>query len=710
MTVCYRYEAFFQLLMLISRVSAIFVVFALCASEVAFSASQSQGSVCPVGGTSIGQLGCYEDDWSGKKRQFDGEASSALIRPENPDHVVAGQRGGTTHQDICDGGACVAKSDSSRLAELKTKDNVLSENPSPAVSGELKLLAGSYGIVSAVGKAANCEKNTFTLSFNGDQLTFTERNGKEHIEQISKYYDGQLSTQVISSPDERSGTQYTYRSLGGGSLGVRNLRTGNSFTLARCANAAVQGPPPTEKSVALAGQEAVGQEREKQAAKRMAEQEAQNLVQSGGRKRPSGTDAAAVTQCDRLAASSLDVGRLAPGVEITKNSAPAAIASCRDAIANDSDNPRLLYQLARALDAASMIQEGSYFYKKSADRGFPPAQNDLGTMHFTGKGTPQNDMEAARLFKASADQGFASAQNNLGFMYQEGKGVPRNEKESVRLYKMAADQGYSPAQNNLGLMYQEGRGVYQSTTEAARLYKLAADQGLASALNNLATLYLNGGAVEQSDTEAVRLYQLAADQKNPSAQNNLGVMFQTGRGVAQSDIQAARFYQMAADQGFASAQRNLGMMYQSGKGVAQSYTEAVRLYQFASEQGQTGAQAALCGLYRQGLGTSQNFKAAVHLCKIASDKGNISATLSLAEMYEMGEGVDQNYGEALRLYRLAADKNDSYAQFYIGHVFDNGIGVQKNNSEAAYWYKLAARNGNKDAANRLLNANKIQSD
>ena len=239
--------------------------------------------------------------------------------------MLTAQTAGTARQEICDGGHCVSSTDRNRFAEIKPADTLSSATPSPAPPRGLPALAGSYGRVSGLGKTANCDKNAFRLSFNGDEITFTELNGKQHVEKILKFDNDQLSTQVISSPDERSGTLYIYRTLDDGSLSVRNLRNNNNFTLGRCTNSTAQNSPAIENSGVLARQQASVQDSDQQAARRLQEPDVQKQAQVAERKRPSGVSTPAVTQCDRLAASPLDSGRLAPGVEVTKPAAPAAI-------------------------------------------------------------------------------------------------------------------------------------------------------------------------------------------------------------------------------------------------------------------------------------------------------------------------------------------------------------------------------------------------
>ena len=60
-----------------------------------------------------------------------------------------------------------------------------------------------------------------------------------------------------------------------------------------------------------------------------------------------------------------------------------------------------------------------------------------------------------------AEQGNAEAQNNLGTMYYTGQGAHQDYAEALRWFRQAAAQGLTPAQYNLGVMYDGGYGVRQ---------------------------------------------------------------------------------------------------------------------------------------------------------------------------------------------------------------------------------------------------------
>ena len=171
-----------------------------------------------------------------------------------------------------------------------------------------------------------------------------------------------------------------------------------------------------------------------------------------------------------------------------------------------------------------------------------------------------------------------------------GKGVPQNYVEAVKWYRLAADQGDAAAQTSLGAKYQKGRGVPQSDAEALRWFRKAADQGDGGAQFNLGLMYLDGYGVPHSDAEAAGWFRKAADQGYADAQYNLGVMYHDGHGVPQrSDAEAVRWWRKAAEQGYALAQYNLGSMYHDGHGVPQDYVSAHMWLNLAAASGEQRA-------------------------------------------------------------------------------------------------------------------------
>ncbi|KAG0233310.1 hypothetical protein BGW42_007508 [Actinomortierella wolfii] len=412
------------------------------------------------------------------------------------------------------------------------------------------------------------------------------------------------------------------------------------------------------------------------------------------------------------------------------------------------------------INLASMYEKGNdvvtkddkmafSWYLRAAKNGHLEAMRQVGEMYSKGRGTEQDEEEAARWnrladerevpvlrddiktphndkalkkgdsntfswlrstlqkgylaaksnyqIRQAAEGGDPKAQFNLGEMYRVGKGVEQSDTEAVEWYTMAANQGYPYAQFSLGMMYGLGRGVKQSDNEAVDWYTKAANQGYPYAQFTLGMLHEHGRGVKQSDTEAVRWYTKAAKQGDPEAQFNLGVKYDKGQGVEQSYTEAIKWYTMAAKQGNSEAQFSLGRMYENGQSLSKSDTEAVKWYTMAAIQGYSYAQYNLGMMYRHGKGVEHNNTEAIKWYTRAARQGHPIAQYNLGMMHEHGCGVKQSYTEAFKWYTMAAEQGYPNAQLSLGEMYRVGQGVNQNNDEAAKWYTMAATNGNLEA-------------
>ena len=86
--------------------------------------------------------------------------------------------------------------------------------------------------------------------------------------------------------------------------------------------------------------------------------------------------------------------------------------------------------------------------------------------------------------RAKAEQGDSISQFELGLAYETGRGVPEDGIEAARWYRLAAEQGYVDAQYNLALMYANGRGVPQNDVMAYAWWSVSAAQGHENAREN----------------------------------------------------------------------------------------------------------------------------------------------------------------------------------------------------------------------------------
>ncbi len=201
-----------------------------------------------------------------------------------------------------------------------------------------------------------------------------------------------------------------------------------------------------------------------------------------------------------------------------------------------------------------------------ATSGDPEAQNALGNAYTNGVSGQNPDLgEALKWYQLAGDKGYAPAQFNLGLVYELGRGPAVDEQRAFHYYLKSAEQGFAPAQFNVGNMYATGRGVGQDYFEANLWYKQAADSGLVEAQYNLGLAYESGRGVKKDEAQAARWYKQAADRGYPRAQYNLGLLLEDGRGVTKDVAAATALYRSAAEQGLAPAQINFGLALAEGR-------------------------------------------------------------------------------------------------------------------------------------------------
>lgn len=105
--------------------------------------------------------------------------------------------------------------------------------------------------------------------------------------------------------------------------------------------------------------------------------------------------------------------------------------------------------------------------RKAANRGFAPAQVQIGRLYVEGKLVDQNYHRAVEWFTlATLLSNNPDAHFYLGEAYFRGLGVPQDYGAAVPHYKSAASGGHPIAQYIIGTMYEAGWGVRQDLIQA----------------------------------------------------------------------------------------------------------------------------------------------------------------------------------------------------------------------------------------------------
>ena len=216
----------------------------------------------------------------------------------------------------------------------------------------------------------------------------------------------------------------------------------------------------------------------------------------------------------------------------------------------EEEPPPGLSRCSPAAPPEECLDKALSFAFEKAEQGDASAQYSVGFRHLR----QENFKPAVHWLERSAEQDYAPAQYNLGSMYWYGKGVERDVAKAVFWMAKPAAQGSAMAQGRLGSMYAEGKDF----AKAVSLWVKAAERGDALAQLNLGLMYLRGeGGMEQDFEKAADWLKKAAEQGDALAQFNLGLMYVNGDGVKKSLEEAVFWMAQAAAQGYAPALENL---------------------------------------------------------------------------------------------------------------------------------------------------------
>jgi Sel1 repeat/Glycosyl transferase family 2 len=125
---------------------------------------------------------------------------------------------------------------------------------------------------------------------------------------------------------------------------------------------------------------------------------------------------------------------------------------------------------------------------EAARRGDPEAQFQLGVLHCTGVGVPQDLGAATRWYRQAAEQGHGYAAHNLAAMLLNGNGAEPDAAEGFRWSTRAAEAGIPEAQLMLGNLYAGGLGTAADPVQAREWFAKAAAQGNTTAAAQLEAL------------------------------------------------------------------------------------------------------------------------------------------------------------------------------------------------------------------------------
>lgn len=121
------------------------------------------------------------------------------------------------------------------------------------------------------------------------------------------------------------------------------------------------------------------------------------------------------------------------------------------------------------------------YFKIAAEKGFPPAQHDLGRRYALGEGTQKDLKEALKWFQKAADQGLVLGYTQVAQAYEHGEGAKVDMKKAITYYYYAASANMPFAQYNLSILIGRGIGFPLSKIDSHKWALIAASNGYENA-------------------------------------------------------------------------------------------------------------------------------------------------------------------------------------------------------------------------------------
>jgi TPR repeat protein len=123
-----------------------------------------------------------------------------------------------------------------------------------------------------------------------------------------------------------------------------------------------------------------------------------------------------------------------------------------------------------------------------AESGDATAQFLTALSYETGNGVAEDLVAARRWYEAAARQEHPAALNNLGLMHFHGRGVERSHATARTLLERSADSGFAQGQVNFAIVCLYGDDREPDVQLATRVLRRAARNGHVPALMLLATI------------------------------------------------------------------------------------------------------------------------------------------------------------------------------------------------------------------------------
>lgn len=417
-----------------------------------------------------------------------------------------------------------------------------------------------------------------------------------------------------------------------------------------------------------------------------------------------------ITECDIYAGSKYDDNNpfKEQGIEIDDIDSDLAIKACERILDQNKNDPRVLFQLARAYEKKD-INKSINFYLKSAKIGYPISYYNLGLIYYY-------DIEDVGLsnkyLQLAIDKGLNSGYANyfiaLNYWFEDIE-YDLAEKQLILAIDSTDldDAELGDAYYRLGWYKQfKGDGI-----EAVNYFLRALDYipDDITTLNHLAYLYSEGFAgVPQNMSKSIYYLNKTADLGSSLAANNLAHHYEVGLGVEQDFFKAFDYYKKSYEIGTtALAYTNLAYLYINGYGTEKNPQKAIQVLVNLKN---TFEEKGYDYFEEENSSIDDTLSYATDLISELSndkEKNDTNDNYQWAESdicndieinLESGANQDQVFQKCLFL----AEKGDENAISAIAYAYLQGLVVKRDYQKAYYWYSKLNSDWGRYQSTKLL--------
>lgn len=458
-----------------------------------------------------------------------------------------------------------------------------------------------------------------------------------------------------------------------------------------------------------------------------------------------------VDECNSLAASRSDPSRPpnVAGVFDSDVNIPNALAACTAAFRSYPSNPRLAYQLGRALALAGRQSEAVEKYERGASGGHALSMYELADRLYNGGSTgshaaPDRAVAYAR-FVESAKAGLPAAMLRVGRMALAGDGASPSHSVALEWLDLAVKAREWRAHEPLALIWSDNKVngapdwemVYEHFVASPHRQAVVLDRIAAAAKSNnaaalyaMSRLYRDGHGVEKNTRLAAEFESRAADAGHPLARSESKAS-DTARSPHVSQAPSSRPSRETHTRGSAATgdtdSSMLGLSHPSLHSLRQALEKArTTCDALAASPIDDTRPNGISGVATAKIDTAP----AIEACELASTGGVDEAryTYQLGRALHMAErlgqaqtayeksaeaghalarnnlgallvqvGRPEDHARAVELYRKAAEQGVGIAMRNLANAYKKGEIVQANPSLSLTWYKRAAEQGDIDS-------------